>query len=100
MKDVAEKVEKKYPNYKIYTIRANDIRNKDVNSSVEKIRELISKSDSISEESKKHFLEIIDDNFKIKEGIFKDKGFCNINEKYKSDIDNLINEIKKYFEIK
>lgn len=100
MKDVAEKVEKKFPNYKIYTIRANDIRNKDVNSSVEKIRELISKSDSISEESKKHFLEIIDDNFKIKEGIFKDKGFCNINEKYKSDIDNLINEIKKYFEIK
>ncbi len=94
--DEMKKLEKIYPNYKFYAIKADDVRNKEKPNSAIKLLEDIEKLE-IEEDTKIKIKELIDKRFKEILGLVKNKETFEINKEYEEDILNLIESLKSYF---
>lgn len=94
-------LELKYKKYCFFCTDADDVRNKEVSSDINKTKELI---ESIKSDTNLEFcnqiLDLINDRFKLKEGIIKNTSTMELNMKYDENIIKLIDEVKKYFCIK
>lgn len=97
-KDVIDTLKKNYKNYGFYCIKAGDVHNKKQSNKIVELKNKLNMSGLTSLE-KESIKEYIDKNFPEKDGLLESAKKCIIKDKYKEDVDNLINEIKSYFSL-
>ena len=95
-RDIASQIQKKYPEYMIFTISANDVRNKEINKNALNVLEKINNSD-LSNEVKSKVSGYIKEEFNAKTGFVKDMKSFEINDEYQDNITELIISIQEYF---
>ncbi len=88
-----------YNDYEFYNIKAEDIRDKKLNANESDMLEAIEKEINDNETCNKDLLEKIKEYMLRRErnGLVNDLKDCNIKEEYLDDVDNLISNIKTYF---
>ena len=88
-------LQKIFPLYNFYAIVTDDVRNK----KDDKLNKIIHKIElmDFDELPKKEIINLLKEKAKNAEGLVLDKKDFEINEKYRSDIQNLIIKIKEYF---
>lgn len=89
-------LKKVFPGYSFFAIEANDIRDKNQNSSVQKLIEDISKLD-FDRAKINEIIALIEKRFPSEKGILKNLNNCDINSEYNKTIDKLIDNITMYF---
>ncbi len=97
------KIKLRYTNYYFYNIKADDIRNKVLSKRGNKLLKSISQEiDNEKNENIKNLLVEMTEFIKSKErnGLVSDLNVCDVKTQYEEDVKNLIEEIKKYFNIK
>lgn len=91
-------LEKEFKNYCFFAIAANDVRNKQQDKKIKKIKEVIRKNGSIDDKVKNEIIDFIDSLYISKIGIVKDMKNYEINQEYKENFNLLIKNLKDYFE--
>lgn len=94
-RDTVQKLQKKFPSYGFYAISANDVRNK----KDDKINKIINIIENIEfeKETKKMIIDVLQNKAQNVEGLVNNTKDYQINDKYRDDIDKLIDNITKYF---
>lgn len=92
-----ERLKVLYPQYEFYAIVTDDVRNKERNKNIDKIIEKIENIEAKNTD-KKDLIEFINSKFKNVKGLVSNMSTYKINEEYKSDIINLLDQIRKYFD--